>query len=229
MKDISFLKNNLISNKGLYDGDEIFENTLEAFKEAISHNLIINLKVRLTKDKKLIIYNDNNLERLLNLKDKISTITYDELLYLNKYHIPTLKEALELISGQVPIIINPKGRDDKYFLHKELSSYLDNYKGKFAIISSNPIIIRWYNKNKENYPVGEMLYKRRFQNQSLPKLLTNCNIKVDFKSIKLEYYDIIKIKELKEQSLILGYLADTKEIYDIYKDEVDNLYIEQLF
>ena len=150
MNKIDFLKENLISNKGLYDNVNIFENTLESFSKAIDNNLIIYLKVRLTKDKVPVIYSDSNLARLMNLKDRVDTTNYDELIYLNKYHIPTLKEVLKLIDGKTPIIINPTSSSDKYYLQKEVVKLLDNYKGKFAILSSNPLIIRWFNKNKQN-------------------------------------------------------------------------------
>ena len=74
MNKIDFLKENLISNKGLYDNVNIFENTLESFSKAIDNNLIIYLKVRLTKDKVPVIYSDSNLARLMNLKDRVDLL-----------------------------------------------------------------------------------------------------------------------------------------------------------
>ena len=230
MKDMEFLKMGYVSNKGIYNNIDIYENTLESFKEAIDNNLIINLKIRLTKDKELVIYNDNNLTRLMNLKDKISTTTYEELLFLNKYHIPTLDEVLKLINGKVPIIINPKGNDHKYYLQKELVKLLETYEGKFAILNNNPLIIRWFNKNKPEYIIGEILSNHNKLSKFSPHYtLTNFIIETDFKSVNIDYYNIIKIKKLKEKSLVLSYVADTKEKFDIYKDVSDNLFIENIF
>ena len=228
MNKIDFLKENLISNKGLYDNVNIFENTLESFSKAIDNNLIIYLKVRLTKDKVPVIYSDSNLARLMNLKDRVDTTNYDELIYLNKYHIPTLKEVLKLIDGKTPIIINPTSSSDKYYLQKEVVKLLDNYKGKFAILSSNPLIIRWFNKNKPEYFTGEIITKKR-KVKSLPRYLANFTIKVDFKSVDIEYYNLIKLKKLKENSLVIGYLIDSKEKYNIYKNALDNIFISELF
>lgn len=228
MNKIDFLKENLISNKGLYDNVNIFENTLESFSKAIDNNLIIYLKVRLTKDKVPVIYSDSNLARLMNLKDRVDTTNYDELIYLNKYHIPTLKEVLKLIDGKTPIIINPTSSSDKYYLQKEVVKLLDNYKGKFAILSSNPLIIRWFNKNKPEYLTGEIITKKR-KVKSLPRYLANFTIKVDFKSVDIEYYNLIKLKKLKENSLVIGYLIDSKEKYNIYKNALDNIFISELF
>ena len=228
MNKIDFLKENLISNKGLYDNVNIFENTLESFSKAIDNNLIIYLKVRLTKDKVPVIYSDSNLARLMNLKDRVDSTKYEELFYLNKYHIPTLKEVLKLIDGKTPIIINPTSSSDKYYLQKEVVKLLDNYKGKFAILSSNPLIIRWFNKNKPEYLTGEIITKKR-KVKSLPRYLANFTIKVDFKSVDIEYYNLIKLKKLKENSLVIGYLIDSKEKYNIYKNALDNIFISELF
>lgn len=230
MKDLEFLKNSYISNKGIYDNINIYENTIESFKEAVKHNLIINLKIRLTKDKILVVYCDNNLTRLMNLKDKISTTTYEELLYLNKYHIPTLEEVLKIINGSVPIIINPKGNDYKYYLQKELIKLLDTYHGKFVILSNNPLIIKWFNKNRPDYIVGEIISKNNKIIKLSPKyFFTNFIISTDFKSIDVEYYNIIKLKKIKEKSFLIGYIANNQEKYNMYKNITDNLFIEELY
>ncbi|MFA7120526.1 MAG: glycerophosphodiester phosphodiesterase family protein [Bacilli bacterium] len=230
MKDLEFLKTNYISNKGIYNNQNIFENTLGAFDLALKKNLIINLELRLTKDKVIVVYNDSDLTRLMHLKDKISSSTYEELLYLNKYHIPSIEEVLNLINGKVPIIINPKTLECKNHLQKELVKLLDNYPGKFVIISSNSLIIRWYNKNRPNYIVGEIMSKsRKLKKFNLLNYLINFTIISDFISIDIEYYNIIKMKKIKEETLLLGYIADTKEKYDKYKDVTDNLYIEKIF
>ena len=101
-----FLKKSYFINKGVYDND-IKENTTEAFNKAITENLGLFFNVIMTKDNKIVVFNDENLERLLNLKDEIKDTTYDELKYLSSYHIPLLSEVLDLVNGKVPIIINP--------------------------------------------------------------------------------------------------------------------------
>ncbi len=228
MKNTEFLKENLISNKGFYDNKIIFENTLESFEEAMKYNYTLHLKVRLTKDKVLVVYSDNNLTRLMNLKDKISTTTYDELNFLSSYHIPTLEEVLDVVNGKVPLIINPRSLDYKYYLEKELVKLLDNYRGSFAIVNSNACIIKWFNKNAPDYIVGEILAKSgRIYKLALSNIIANFSIVTDFKSINLDDYDIIKIKKIKEDSLVIGYLADTSEKYDNYKDVFNNLFVEK--
>ena len=94
MKDTEFLKNNLIAFKGIYDNKEVYENSLEAFKKAIKENYLIHLKLRLTKDNIIVVFSDASLTRMINLKDKINTLTYNELLFLAPYHVPTDRKSV---------------------------------------------------------------------------------------------------------------------------------------
>ncbi len=226
MKSIDFLKHNYISTKGIYDNLDIYENTLEAYKNALDKDFILYLKVRLTKDNIMIVYNDNDLTRLMNLKDKISTTTYEELCYLNKYHIPKIEEVLSLISGKVPILINPNSTNNKFYMQKELSLLLDKYQGDFAIVNANPRIIKWFNINRKDYVIGEIITKNKKLN--ILNFITYCTLDTDFKSIDLKYYDILKMKKLTENNFVIGYLADTKDKFDIYNDVVNNLFIDNI-
>ena len=49
MKNLNFLKSNLIAHRGLHN-KSIPENSIEAFKNAIKYNYIIELDVHLLKD-----------------------------------------------------------------------------------------------------------------------------------------------------------------------------------
>ena len=100
----TFLTTNLIAHRGLHYN--YLENTLGAFKEAIKNNYIIELDVRLTKDKKVIVFHDNNLFRITGINKNINESTYEELKEI--INIPTLQEVLNLVSGKVTIIIEIK-------------------------------------------------------------------------------------------------------------------------
>jgi len=227
VKDTNFLKTNLFVNKGIYDNQITYENTIESFKEAIKNKYSIILSVNLTKDNIIIVYYDNDLTRLMNLKDKINSITYEELNYLCSYHVPTLEETLKLINGETEIILDIRTTSHKYYLEKILAFYLDNYQGSFGILSKFAKSINWFNKNRPNFIVGEVLTKK--SNLSLNNIIANCCIHTDFKSININYYDIYKIKKIKEDSLVLGYLIDDQEKYLVYKDIFDNLFIDNVY
>ena len=52
-KDLSFLKENVIAHRGVFDNKKIPENSIKAFKDAISKNYVIELDVHLTIDGKV--------------------------------------------------------------------------------------------------------------------------------------------------------------------------------
>jgi len=228
MKDTEFLKLSLISNRGIYDNENVFENTLEAMKAAIDKNYAIYLSVQYTKDGVVVVYHDHDLTRLMNLKDKIVSTTYEELQFLCSYHIPTLAQALELIAGRVPVIINPRNRDLKYYLPKELAKILDEYNGKFAILNENATIIKWFNKYRPNYIVGEVITKHKKGFYDIGNFLANYSIVTDFKSVNIKNNDPHKTRSIKDKSIVVAYLVDNMDKYRQYKLVCDNLIIDNV-
>ncbi len=215
MKETLFLKKKPFVSSGIFDNINIYENTIEAYNLAIDKDMGLYLTIRETKDNKIICFNDENLSRYQNLKDKISDTKYEELEFLSNYHIPLLEEALKTIDGKVPIILNLSINSK----NKIIFNLLDNYKGDFAVISNHNKILSYIIKNKPTYIVGEIITKRPFKVSSL-------FIKPDFKSYNIKYFDSIKLKKLKENGIfILGYLLDTPIKYSTYKDEFDNIII----
>ena len=111
-------------------------------------------------------------------------------------------------------------------MQKELSLLLDKYQGDFAIVNANPRIIKWFNINRKDYVIGEIITKNKKLN--ILNFITYCTLDTDFKSIDLKYYDILKMKKLTENNFVIGYLADTKDKFDIYNDVVNNLFIDNI-
>lgn len=210
------LKNKIYLNKGLYDNKDIFECSLESIKSAVNKNLGLYLTVRETKDRVLIIFEDSDLSRLHNLKDKIEDITYDELSYLSFYHIPTLEEVLSLVSGKVDIILNLKIK----LKDSNIYSLLDNYKGTFLIIGKANILFN-VNKERDNYLLGEIITKQ------IKSSILNLMVKTDFKSYDVDSYDIFKAKELKlKDDLVFAYLINNQDKYNKYKDIFNYLIVD---
>ena len=210
------LKNKLYLNKGLYDNRNIYENTIESIKDTIMLNMGLYLTIRQTKDRVLIVYEDSDLSRLHNIKDKISDCTYEELLYLSMYHIPTLEEVLKLINGKVDLILNLKTT----MKPKEIFNLLDNYNGKYILVSKHARILMYLNKHRENYFVGELITK------GLKFSLIDLLIHTDFKSYDIDYFDKIKYNKIKESGIVVGYLINNQEKLDEYKDMFDFLIID---
>ena len=148
-----------IAHRGLHNA-EIPENSLPAYQNAIDHNFSIEIDVHLTKDKKLVIFHDNNLKRVCGVDKAIKQCTLAELktyrLLGTEYTIPTLDEFLELINGQVGILCEIKGTNpcDNSIVKATLDR-LKTYKGNIAIQSFNFGAVKYARKHS-NLPTGEL-------------------------------------------------------------------------
>jgi len=64
------IKLNIYAHRGLFDNKKIVENTISAFKKTLLNSINIELDVRLTKDKKIIVFHDASIKRLTGI-DKL--------------------------------------------------------------------------------------------------------------------------------------------------------------
>ncbi len=101
------------------------------------------------KDETIICFHDLDAKRLLHVEENIENMTYDELMYIAKYQIPTLEEALNVINGKVPIIIEIRNKKRHHLFEQKLSDILDKYGGLFAIQSFYLSVLKWFYKNKK--------------------------------------------------------------------------------
>lgn len=221
MKDKSFLKGRLIAHRGVYDNKSVYENTLKAFDKAIKLNYIIELDVRMLNDGTLIVFHDEDMQRLLHLEGNIEKISYEELSYLAKYPIPTLEETLNLVNGSVPLIIELKNIKKRGVVESKVMELLDNYKGKYAIQSFHIRTIKWFVKNRSNVVVGYLIGRKNASKIHLFK-------KFDFININMGLVNDKKLKLLKANYLVLGYTIRTRKELEIKKNYYDNLICDNL-
>lgn len=185
-----------IAHRGLHKGFEIPENSILAFNEAIKNNYAIEFDVQITKDKKLVVFHDEDLKRICFINKKVSQLTYDELknlkLYKTSQGIHLLEDVLNLVKGKVPLLIEIKNYADIPNLQKQLCFYLDKYEGEFCICSFDNQIVKWFEINRANFKraliYGDIKeYAIRFHNLVfLQRLLT---LKVDFISLDYDLLD----------------------------------------
>ena len=200
-KDLSFLKSNIIAHRGYFDNKNIPENSLRAFELAMKKNYIIELDLHLLKDKKIVVFHDDNLKRMTGINKNIKEYSYDELknikLLNSNYNIPTLEEVLKLVDGKVPMIIEFKYDRKPGQLEKEAVKQLDNYKGKFSVKSFNPLSVNWFRKHRPEYIRGLLI---NYSHKNIKQLITSKMIllnmcKPDYLSCSYKYYKSKKIKK----------------------------------
>lgn len=167
MKALEFLSRNLIAHRGYHNNKKgIPENSVLAFKKAIDNKYLIELDVRLTKDKKLVVFHDGNLKRVCGVNKRVKDLTYRELLKYNLFDttlkVPLFSDVIKLVNGRVPILIETKYHNRYGVLEKILINELSNYKGLYAIQSFYPMSLLWLKRNTKDIPIG--LLSSNFKN-----------------------------------------------------------------
>lgn len=154
-------ENCLFAHRGLFDNTcYVPENSLLAFQKALDYGYGIELDVQLTKDKVPVVLHDYNLKRVSGENIQVSSLTFEELSTYKLYHssesIPSLKEALELIDGQVPLMIELKvGLSYKETCQK-VANVLKSYKGPYCIISFSPLALQWFKEQMPDVIRGQL-------------------------------------------------------------------------
>lgn len=167
----------LYTHRGYHLEDKsIYENTLESFQKSIDYNYGIELDVKLSKDGIVYIYHDKTLKRLFGLDTHFEDLLSIEIdsFSLNGSKIPRFKEALDLIDGQVNLIVELKpGRRYKE-LSKKVVGYLEDYHGDFIIESFDPRILLWFRFHKPQYTRGQLIMEaKRYDTPKLARLWIN--------------------------------------------------------
>ena len=219
MKNIDFLKRSVIAHRGLHNS-QIPENTLPAFVKCVDKNYIIELDIHILSDNTIVVYHDHNLKKLTGVNKVIETLTYAQLSSIKidkKYTIPTLEQVMHIVDGKVPILIEIKDVDNNSKFEEELVKILDNYKGEFAIQSTNPFVIDWFYKNRKDYVIGLIVFNDL--NYKLVKKYVN---KIDFISVYK------KQLPFKINKLVLGWTIRKQSEYEKYKYLCDNLICENI-
>ena len=225
-----FKESYIITHRGIHDNINIYENTLEAFKLSIKKGYAIELDVRMTKDKQIVVFHDNNTKRLTKKDLIVEENTYQELNNQNILHIPLLTEVLELVKGKVPLLIEIKPTKKDYELATNLMTILNNYEGKYAIQSFNPKVLYWFKRNYPNVLRGQLSMKytkhkiSSIKKYILSKMLFNKITKPNFISYKYNELNIEQIKKYKKQNIyVIGWTITNEKEYNHYKKYYDNL------
>lgn len=239
MKNLDFLKGNLIAHRGFHNLKEgIPENSLAAFKRTIRNNYVIELDVHLTRDNKIVVFHDYNLKRACGVNKVIESCTYDELLKYNlfntKHKIPLLSSVLNLVNGKVGLLIETKTINFNGNLERELSKLLDDYNGSFAIQSFNFFSINWFRKHKRKYVIG--LLSSDFNERNISNLrkwigktlLMDIILRTDFISYDINALPSSYVQNKRKSKLVLGWTVRNKADFTKGKRYCDNLICENI-
>jgi len=145
-----------IAHRGLHSDDaEVPENSMKAFSKAIAQGYGIEIDVQLSADGQVIVFHDYSLQRMTGLDTNTASLTWAELKELrlmgSNQRIPLLKELLELVDGQVPLLIEVKNEGSVGPLEQALIDTLKDYNGEFAIQAFNPFVLQYVKKHAPDF------------------------------------------------------------------------------
>jgi glycerophosphoryl diester phosphodiesterase len=150
-----------IAHRGLYNNTTVPENSLSAFRAAIAKGYAIELDVQLSQDSEVLIFHDHDLERITGQSGTITKTGYiksqEYRLWQTLETIPTLKQALNLVQGQVPLFIELKNSGEAGLLEYKVLQLLTGYKGPVMVISFNAKTLEWFRLNAPELYRGQNL------------------------------------------------------------------------
>lgn len=231
----SWMVNQLIAHRGLHNKENP-ENTLAAFKRAIDGNYGVEIDVQMTLDGVLVVFHDDDLQRLTGLTGDIREVNYDYIkdAYIlgTNEKIPTFEEFLSFIDGKIPILVEIKDHKKVGIPEQKIADLLSKYKGDFAVQSFNPFIVKWFKDNKPEFIRGQLASPltddpypkwKKFVNRFMLLIKYNGSQFVSYDTDDIKRKQILRIK--KRMPIIMWTVRDPKQLdetlgyYDNYMFE----------
>ncbi len=202
------------AHRGMH-GDGIPENSLASFERAAQRGYAIELDVRLSSDGEIVVFHDATLSRMAGIDKNVSDMSAAELgrvcLGGTEHTIPTLRKALELVDGRVPLLIETKNEGSAGELEEKLYELTKGYKGEYAVQSFSPFSIGWFKKNAPEVPRGQLssafeegaMHIAKIKRVMLKKLMTNFLCRPNFISYDANCIDQPVVQRLKREGITL--------------------------
>ena len=164
------------AHRGLHKKDKsVPENSLAAFRRAVKAGYGVEMDVHITADDQLAVFHDDTLKRMIPRapEGRIETFTLAELksfrLLKTEEQIPTLSEALAVLAGRVPLILEIKSGPRNDRLCALTAGELARYNGPVCIESFDPFILRWFKKHAPEYLRGQLAQKPEDYKENLAR------------------------------------------------------------
>ena len=230
----SWLVNTFVAHRGLHD-EEAPENSLAAFKKAKDNFYAIELDVQLLSDGTVAVFHDTTLARMTGGDGFISALKKEDLkkhkLLGTKECIPTLNEVLELISGDVPILIEIKNPNKVGELENAVLEIVKKYKGEFAIMAFNPYVLAWFKEKAPNILRGQLggyLKKEKmtfWKKLAIKSMILNKSNQPHFIAYEASTLPNKFVRKYKQLPLLAWTVRSQKEFLNVVKFS-DNIIFE---
>ncbi|MWV28775.1 glycerophosphodiester phosphodiesterase family protein [Aurantiacibacter rhizosphaerae] len=158
-EQIAALKASAYAHRGLHDS-AVPENSLASFRAAIAAGLGIECDIRKSSDGRAVVFHDADLERMTGRAGPTAASPVGELTRMmltgSEEPIPTLRDVLDLVNGQVPLLLEIKSDDRRPIdaICRAVRRDLDGYRGAAGVMSFDPRVSRWFAANEPDCPRG---------------------------------------------------------------------------
>ena len=215
----------------------ITENTILSFEKAIEQGVDgLELDIRLTIDKKIIIFHDRDLKRLAKINKKIKGLTYAQLQEYtleNNTKIPLLNDIVPLLNKTN--IINIEIKSDAIFnghkIIQPLIKFLNKHQidHKCIVSSFNPLILLRLKLNRPQTIIG-LLYNRGRTFHKWNNIMWMIKIKPDALHIHYSLLDSWVVGWAKNKGMkINSYTINDKFIYEkTKKQKIDGVFTDNI-
>jgi len=212
----------------------ITENTLSSFEKAIVQGVDgLELDVRLTKDKQIVIFHDSGLQRLVGINKKIKNLTYSELQEIKLEQdqtIPLLDDFVPLLEKikAVNIEIKSDGILRGHGIINPLIKFLDKYNinDKCILSSLNPLILLRFKLKRPKTIIG-YLYNRNLIFHPWNNLVWITRIRPENLHIHYSLLDSWIVKWARKKGMYINsYTINDKKAFD--NSEIDGVFTDNI-
>lgn len=227
------------AHRGLH-GEGAIENSMTAFKNAVSEGYGIELDIRLSKDGRLVVFHDSTLDRVTKESGSVIERSAEELRQIKLLDtddtIPTFDEVLALVSGKVPLLVEIKEDVGGVPVAEAAVKALSKYEGDFIVESFNPLALGYFKKHMPNVMRGflsqNFLKEKKHRKPLyffLQNMLLNVVARPDFISYNHKDYKnapLRLIRGLFKTPTICWTVRSEKEEAEAYEHKFDGVIFE---
>ena len=227
-----------ICHRGYHSRDSACpENSMKAFERALGPGFAIELDIRHLADGEIAVFHDRNTQRMTGVDRLLESCDTGQIrnmrLLGTDQNIPLLDHVLDLVRGDVPLLIELKNMGKSGPLEHALLQKLRNYSGPYAVQSFNPKTLLWFRANAPHITRGQI--SGRLENMGvsgyrkflIKNLFTNTLTRPHFVSYEAACLPNRKTSRLMNKSVpVLGWTVTSLAQYQQINRYCDNIIFE---
>ena len=211
------------------------ENTLASIKKGIELKAdMLEIDVFKIKSGELVVFHDDNLDRITNAKGKIEDYTFEELrkvLVEGKHQIPTLQEVIEAINKKAVLNIELKGTNTATDTYQIIEEYKKKgWRNKDFFISSFRVQeLQKMRSLSKKIAIGLLTYKDPIDSIiKTGKELNAQAINPYFKTLTAENVAVMKANNFKVYTWTVNEPEDIKNLQGLKVNGIITDYPERI-